>query len=92
MRALSCSVYPFLLHTDVNDLHKFVSVALHTSAGEGDHSSDRLSHLKMVASGFGPLIYGLKEDSSFELFRLQCEAVWEAVKLTPKLPSLLVGY
>ena len=74
---------------EVNDLHKFVSVALHTSAGEGDLSSDKLSHLKMVGSGFGPLIYGL-ENPDFDTFRRKCEAVWEAVKATPKLPRLLV--
>ena len=73
-------------------MHRFVSVALHTSAGEGDLSSDRLSHLKVVGSGFGPLIYGLKEDSSFESFSEQCKAVWKAVEYTPKLPSLLVCY
>lgn len=78
------------LISEVNDLHKFVSVALHTAAGEGDLSSDRLSHLKVVGSGFGPLIYDLKENSSFELFRQKCEAVWKAVDLTPKLPKLLV--
>ena len=75
----------------MNDLYKFVSVALHTSAGEGDLSSDKLSNLKTVGSGFGPLIYGLMEDSSFECFQKQCEAVWAAVHLNPKLPRLLVS-
>ena len=82
-------MYAYLI-AEVNDLHKFVSVALHTAAGEGDLSSDRLSHLKVVGSGFGPLIYDLRENSSFELFRQKCEAVWEAVRLVPKLPTLLV--
>lgn len=75
----------------MNDLHKFVSVALHTAAGEGDHSSDRLSHLKMVGSGYGPLIYGLVEDSSFESFRQKCKDVWSAVEQAPKLPKFLVS-
>ena len=75
---------------DVNDLQKFVSVALHTSAGEGDYSHDQLSQLKTIGNGFGPLIYGLKEDSSFESFRQNCEAVWSAVKDIQGLPQLLV--
>jgi hypothetical protein len=74
----------------VNDLHKFVSVALHTAAGEGDLSSDRLSHLKIVGSGFGPLIYGMVENSSFEAFWRKCRDVWNAVRQTPKLPKYLV--
>lgn len=80
-----------LFIVDVNDLQKFVSVALHTSAGEGDHSSDRLSHLKIVGSGFGPLIYGVKEGSSFKSFQQGCEAVWMAMESTGNLSKLLVS-
>lgn len=81
----------FFIIIDINDLHKFVSVALHTSAGEGDLSSDKLSHLKTVGSGFGPLIYGLKTDPSFHTFQQGCKAVWQAIDQTPNLPKLLVS-
>lgn len=74
----------------MNDLHKFVTIALHTSVEEGDLSSDRLSHLKVVGSGFGPLIYGLKNDPSFESFQNGCLEVWEAIDEAPNLPKLLV--
>jgi len=74
----------------VNDLHNFVSVALHTSAGEDDFSHDRLSRLKDVGSGFGPLIYHLKEDSDFDSFKRYCKEVWSSLLQTPDLPSLLV--
>ena len=76
---------------EVNDLHKFVSVALHTSAGEDDYSHDRLSQLKIVASGYGPLIYHLNENSGFDHFQLYCREVWVSLDQTPKLPSLLVS-
>ena len=89
MFAHTCYVNSFDF-IEVNDLHKFVSVALHTAAGEGDLSSDRLSHLKMVGSGFGPLIYGLAKNSSFELFWQRCKEVWTAVAQAPKLPKYLV--
>lgn len=68
-----------------------MSIALHTSVEEGDLSSDRLSHLKIVGSGFGPLIYGLKNDPSFESFQQGCEHVWKAIDQTPNLPRLLVS-
>ena len=67
-----------------------MSVALHTSAGEGDLSSDKLSHLKTVGSGFGPLIYELPQGSNFSTFQEKCEAVWTAIDQTPTLPELLV--
>lgn len=75
----------------MNDLQKFVSVALHTSAGEGDLSSDKLSYLKTVGSGFGALIYGLKEDTSFESFQKACEAVWKSVEENSRLLTLIVN-
>lgn len=68
-----------------------MSVALHTSAGEGDLSSDKLSNLKTVGSGYGPLIYELHQGSSFSTFQSKCEAVWKAMDQTPKLPELLVN-
>ena len=83
-------IYMCILCIEISDLHKFVSVALHTSAGEGDLSSDKLSNLKIVGSGYGPLIYELQQGSSFSTFQSKCEAVWKAVVKTPKLPALLV--
>lgn len=88
----------YFCFADVNDLHKFVTIALHTSVEEGDLSSDKLSHLKVVGSAYGPLIYGLKNDSSFESFQRGCQAVWTAIdeaKNLPKaknLPELLVNF
>ena len=73
-------------------MQKFVSVALHTSAGEGDYSSDRLSNLKIVGSGYGSLIYKLQQTSNFESFKLYCEEVWKALEQNPNLPTLLVIY
>ena len=88
---INCSQKTCFLGADVNDLHRFVSVALHTSAGEGDLSSDKLSNLKTIGSGFGPLIYGLQKTPSFSYFQEACEAVWKAVKQTPNLTTLLVS-
>lgn len=76
---------------DITDLHKFVSVALHMAAGEDDYSSDRLSRLKIIGSGFKPLIYDLTEGSNLEKFQSCCEAVWKAVEQNPKLTTFLVS-
>ena len=75
----------------MDDLHNFVSVALHTTAGESDFDSDRLSNLKKVGNGFGPLIFGLMKNKSFEVFRKGCIAVWDAMKNAPDLPQKLVN-
>ncbi len=74
----------------MNDLHKLVSVALHTFAGEGDLANDRLSDLKVVGHGYAPLIYDLQRKPSFETFKTCCEKVWETLSQTPHLPIKLV--
>ncbi len=74
----------------MNDLHKFVSVALHTSAGEGDLANDQLSYLKVIGSGYAPLIYDLQRRPNFETFKTSCVKVWEALSITTRLPFLLV--
>lgn len=76
----------------INDLHKFVSVALHTSAGEGDFANDNLSRLKIVGSGYAPLIYDLKQKPNFDEFKACCVKVWESLNQTPSLPEKLVSF
>lgn len=76
----------------LDDLHNFVSVALHTTAGESDFDSDRLSNLKKVGNGFGPLIFGLMKNNSFGAFCQGCITVWEAMETTPDLPEKLVSF
>ena len=68
-----------------------MSVALHTTAGESDFDSDRLSNLKNVGNGFGPLIFGLMETKSFDAFRQGCIEVWDAMDNAPDLPKKLVS-
>ena len=81
----------YTYYLGLDDLHNFVSVALHTTAGESDFDSDRLSNLKKVGNGFGPLIFGLMKNKSFEAFRQGCLAVWENMKSAPDLPEQLVS-
>ena len=74
----------------MKDLHKFVMVALHTAAGEGDFANDKLARLKITGSAYGPLIYDLYRDPSFDNFKICCEKVWEALEQTPNLAQNLV--
>lgn len=76
----------------MNDLHKFVNVALHTAAGEGDFANDNLSRLKTIGSGYSPLIYDLQREPSFAKFQECCVKVWKALEQTPDLAKKLVGF
>ncbi len=87
--AITCTSSFFL---GVNDLHTFISVALHTSAGEGDVANDNLSRLKIVGSGYSPLIYDLQRRPSFENFKTCCMKVWEVLQHTSTLPEKLVSH
>lgn len=75
----------------INDLQKFVSVALHTASGEGDLATDYLSRLTIIGNGYCPLIYELSPDSSFDKFVECCTKVWDALKQTPSLSEDLVS-
>ena len=61
-----------------------------SSGGKDDHTQDKLSNLRTVASGFGPLIYNLKEDTGFSVLTQRCTFIWEVLKKNPCLPNMLV--
>ena len=67
-------------------------MALATAAGgEDDYAHDRLSYLRTVGSGFGSLIYNLKEDTGFRELSKRCEFLWKALEDNPQLPKMLVS-
>ena len=85
------SDYP-LLSIDVSDLQNFVNVALATAADVGGAlAHDRLSNLRTVGSGFGSLIYKLREDTGFVELLQRCEALWTVLENNPNLPIMLVS-
>lgn len=75
----------------MNELHRFVSIALHSTAGEGDYESDKLATLRTVVTAFEPLIYGLRGDVTYEEFCKKCRSVWDELRKNPRLPYMLVG-
>ena len=85
------SDYP-LLSIDVSDLQNFVNVALATAADVGGAlAHDRLSNLRTVGSGFGSLIYKLREDTGFVDLSRRCASLWAVLKDNPNLPTMLVS-
>ena len=67
-------------------------MALATAAGgEGDFANDRLSDLRTVGSGFGSLIYNLKEDTGFKELSKRCESLWKVLEDNRCLPEMLVS-
>jgi len=86
-----CDLMYLLLPLDVNDLQNFVNVALATAAGgEDDLAHDKLSDLRAVGSGFGPLIYKLPDDAGYAVLTQRCISLWEALQNNQDLPNKLV--
>ena len=76
----------------MSDLQNFVNVALATAVGgEGDFANDKLSNLRTVGTGFGSLIYNLKETTGFWELSQRCNSVWTALRDNKRLPKMLVS-
>ena len=54
-------------------------------------TTDRLSYLRNVGRGFGPLIYNLPQTASFQQLQEHCKTLWETLKHTPNLPEMMVS-
>ena len=77
----------------MNSLLNFVTVALATAAGgEGDMTTDKLSYLRTVGSGFGPLIYKLPRTASYQQLQEHCKTIWETLEHAPTLPEMMVTF
>ena len=82
----------FFINPDVNDLQNFVNIALATAAGgEDDLTRDKLSNLRTVGSGFGPLIYKLPKTAGYDVLQEHCKLLWDTLKYAPKLPKIMVS-
>ena len=86
------NIFHFYISLDVTNLVNFVTVALATAAGgEGDMTTDKLSFLRTVGSGFGPLIYRLPKDTDYHrLHQDLCKTSWVTLESAPGLPNMMV--
>ena len=83
--------YLFLYCPDVSNLVNFVTVALATAAGgEEDMTTDLLSYLRTVGSGFGPLIYRLPKNADYNKLKELCKTLWVTMESVPSLPDMMV--
>ena len=77
---------------DVYDLNTFVTIALSTATGGEDAlTQDKLSNLRTVGSGYGPLLYSLHNTAGFQELSSCCTYVWKALETKPDLPNILVS-
>ena len=55
-------------------------------------TTDKLSFLRTVGSGFGPLIYKLPQNASYQTLQELCKTLWETLEKAPNLPEMMVSY
>ena len=83
---------PISLLLDVTNLVTFVTVALATAAGgEDDMITNKLSFLRTVGSGFGPLIYRLPQNASYQTLQECCKTLWVTLATAPNLAFMMVS-
>ena len=55
-------------------------------------TTDKLSYLRTVGSGFGPLIYKLPRTASYQQLQEHCKTIWETLEHAPTLPEMIVSF
>ncbi|XP_043986389.1 E3 ubiquitin-protein ligase rnf213-alpha-like [Gambusia affinis] len=73
---------------DINELKVFVDLAS-ISAGENDLDVDRVACFHDAVLGYSPLLYGLKQDSSFQNLLDSLPTLWKALENDKNLPKKL---
>ena len=53
-------------------------------------TTDKLLFLRTVGSGFGPLIYRLKQNASYKTLQELCKTLWVTLETAPNLPEMMV--
>ncbi|XP_010769191.1 E3 ubiquitin-protein ligase rnf213-alpha [Notothenia coriiceps] len=73
---------------DINELKVFVDLAS-ISAGENDMDVDRVACFHDAVQGYSSMLYELKQDAGFNIFKEVLEKLWKALKNDSKLPDKL---
>lgn len=77
--------------TDINELKVFVDLAS-ISAGENDMDVDRVACFHDAVLGYSSMLYELKPDSGFQVFKELLSKLWRALENDCNLPKKLVKY
>ena len=54
-------------------------------------TTDKLSFLRTVGSGFGPLIYRLPQNASYQTLQERCKTLWVTLATAPNLAYMMVS-
>ncbi|XP_051570261.1 E3 ubiquitin-protein ligase rnf213-alpha isoform X1 [Myxocyprinus asiaticus] len=73
---------------DINELKVFVDLAS-ISAGENDLDVDRVACFHDAVLGYSSMLYDLKPDAGFKLFKEMLKKLWKALDNDPNLPKKL---
>ncbi|XP_035253685.1 E3 ubiquitin-protein ligase rnf213-alpha-like isoform X3 [Anguilla anguilla] len=73
---------------DINELKVFVDLAS-ISAGENDLDVDRVACFHDAVLGYSPMLYELKPNSGFDVFKETLEKLWKALDNDHNLPKKL---
>ncbi|XP_059403390.1 E3 ubiquitin-protein ligase rnf213-alpha-like [Carassius carassius] len=73
---------------DINELKVFVDLAS-ISAGENDMEVDRVACFHDAVLGYSSMLYDLKPDADFQLFKETMKKLWKALGNDPNLPKKL---
>ncbi|XP_077086723.1 E3 ubiquitin-protein ligase rnf213-alpha [Siphateles boraxobius] len=73
---------------DINELKVFVDLAS-ISAGENDLDVDRVACFHDAVLGYSSMLYDLKPDTDFRLFKDMLKKLWKALDNDPNLPKKL---
>ena len=79
----------FNLFSDINELKVFVDLAS-ISAGENDMDVDRVACFHDAVLGYSSMLYELKLDSGFLVFKEVLKKLWRALENDSNLPKKLV--
>ncbi|XP_016116503.1 E3 ubiquitin-protein ligase rnf213-alpha-like, partial [Sinocyclocheilus grahami] len=73
---------------DINELKVFVDLAS-ISAGENDMEVDRVAYFHDAVLGYSSMLYDLKPDADFKLFKETMKKLWKALDNDHNLPKKL---
>ncbi len=79
----------FFITSDINELKVFVDLAS-ISAGENDMEVDRVACFHDAVLGYSSMLYDLKPDADFKIFKETLKKLWKAFDNDPNLPKKLV--
>lgn len=83
------SILKMFCFTDINELKVFVDLAS-ISAGENDLDVDRVACFHDAVLGYSSMLYELKSETSFRVFKEVLKKLWKALENDPNLPKKLV--